>query len=306
MTRTDVHRPSAPEFDPEGYELRGVFDLRPEWPTPGEARARIELVNHLIGQGYRFAGVHPSDQCGHCGAHIRYAALMVRPDVAEMIYVGETCLDNRFSVSKTEFAELRKRAAALAKRHREISAHDEACAAHPALAYATYARNLRATVENRYGERAVRYSGLEWGLDVATDIMFRLARSGKISDAQIRLVGRIVDEQDAKLARFAEREAARLAKETSIEPLSAGRQEIEGVVVSRKAVNSEWGVSYKMLVKLDSGQRVYGTEPSSLQVGPGSRVRFTATVTPATDEPSFGFYSRPTKAEALERTFTHE
>jgi hypothetical protein len=42
MTRTDVHRPSAAEFDPADYDLRGVFDLHPEDGTTAD---RVRVVS---------------------------------------------------------------------------------------------------------------------------------------------------------------------------------------------------------------------------------------------------------------------
>jgi hypothetical protein len=108
ITRTDVHRPASADFYPELYRCVGVFDTQSEWPD--DRVARIEAVNALIAQGYR-SGHGSSSQCGHCGAYIRYAALMAREDVHEWIYVGETCLGGRFEMTKVEFDTLRKNAA---------------------------------------------------------------------------------------------------------------------------------------------------------------------------------------------------
>lgn len=51
MTRTDVHRPASPNFDPEAYEFRGVFDLRPEFTLAVKERARRPVTTT-----YRFKG----------------------------------------------------------------------------------------------------------------------------------------------------------------------------------------------------------------------------------------------------------
>jgi hypothetical protein len=55
----------------------------------------------------------------------------------------------------------------------------------------------------------------------------------------------------------------------------------------------------KMLVVTDTGWKVWGTMPAALDVDRGARVRFTATVKPSDDDPHFGFFSRPTKAQVL-------
>lgn len=148
MTRTDIHRPSAPEFDPEGYEFFGCFDLFPDVHdimAGGLQVSRQQVVSGLVEQGWRFTSVHGSNQCGHCGARIRYAALMGHRETKGLIYVGETCLDNRFSLTKGEFDTLRKNAAL----NRERNAKRERIAAlieqHPALVWASYAHNIAST-----------------------------------------------------------------------------------------------------------------------------------------------------------------
>jgi hypothetical protein len=52
-TRTDIHRPGSPEFNPGDYRCRGVFDLE-------EAHSivvRTTLVAALVGAGYSFTDV---------------------------------------------------------------------------------------------------------------------------------------------------------------------------------------------------------------------------------------------------------
>jgi hypothetical protein len=146
-TRTDIHRPSAPEFDPAAYELAGVFDLHPE---DGTLNFRRQIVGALVRQGLRFAGVHPTGQCDHCGAHIRYEALMIHRPTNTLVTIGETCLDERFLFStKDDFARLRAAAAAKAAATREAHRlHETAQAAvawlddsDPVLVELSYAGN---------------------------------------------------------------------------------------------------------------------------------------------------------------------
>src|SRR6476469_2003661 len=115
-TRTDIHRPSAAEFDPEGYEFVGAFDLHPEDGTWAD---RVRVVSDLVNRGITFAGVHPTGQCDHCGAHIRYEGMLVHTAPRKIVTVGEQCLDNRFMGSADEFASLRAEAARKAKITRE-------------------------------------------------------------------------------------------------------------------------------------------------------------------------------------------
>ena len=108
-------------------------------------------------------------------------------------------------------------------------------------------------------------------------------------------------------------EAARLA---AMAPLEAGRREIAGTVRAIKGEDSAYGygnrTDWKMLLELEDGHRVWGTVPSALfdalnagrEDGDpwipyddlrGRRVTLTATVKASDRDPSFGFYSRPTK-----------
>ena len=105
--RTDIHRPSAPGFDPEAYELRGVFDWHPE---DGDFRDFFKYLKPaLLADGYRLAPHASISQCGHCGSFIRYAAVMAHAPSMEYIVVGEDCLANRFeALTASEFQRLRK------------------------------------------------------------------------------------------------------------------------------------------------------------------------------------------------------
>jgi hypothetical protein len=76
-----------------------------------------------------------------------------------------------------------------------------------------------------------------------------------------------------------------------------GRVNIEGTVLSVKAIETDFGTTTKMLVDVGA-YRVWGTVPSSICPAIGWRVKFTAAITPR--EVGFGFYSRPTKAQSFE------
>ena len=61
-----------------------------------------------------------------------------------------------------------------------------------------------------------------------------------------------------------------------------------------------------MLVEFDDGNRVWGTVPKALFTGEtsgpeGRRVVFTAKVERSGDDEHFGFFSRPSKAQFLDK-----
>jgi len=319
----------APEFDPQAYDCHGVWDLRPEWPDPIATEGRLREVNDLVARGFR-CGSHGSFQCGHCGhAGIRYAALMARADVKEYIWVGETCLDARFTLEKAEFDQLRRQAKLDREAQRVKTTWLAACTRSPVLAYATYAENIQAGMEreaqhlglNRDGFFGVDHlfaARVSWGLNTAHDIARKARRYGEATDRQLALLARIMRETEEKWAAYLADELAKKALPPA-PPVPEGRQVFEGVVLSFKVVDGyfEGKSVIKMLVQADEGWRVYGTMPAALGyqthqdaegewhsveiVGVGDRVRFTATLKRSDRDHDFGFYSRPTSAEIVAR-----
>lgn len=102
-----------------------------------------------------------------------------------------------------------------------------------------------------------------------------------------------IEEVDAVIAEIEARAAARV-------PLEEGRREVIGFVKSLKTVESVYGVTYKMLVEQTDGGRVWGTVPAAIDPKVGDKVALIATVQRSDDDPSFGFYSRPTKPAILQ------
>jgi hypothetical protein len=284
--RSDIHRPSAPEFDPEAYQFYGVFDTRPEPGSYGmaEVAARREAVDRLIERGFRF-GAGSSGQCGHCGARIRYAALMVREDAKQFIFVGETCLDGRFEMTKAEFSAKRKAAALDSERIKREKATAAFFAEHPEVAWLAEPE----TVE------VLNDSFIE-------DLAFKAKRYGSLSTKQIAAAQVARERATKRAAEMVEREATKAALVAAgVKVPDEGRIQVAGKVLSAKWVENDFGGSVKLLVESDAGWKVWGTAPSSIavEVEAGDRVEFMATVEPSSDDPLFGFYKRPTKAQIL-------
>src|SRR6202012_4048526 len=92
-----------------------VVDFYPEEGTSSRESGWFdanESIKALQGAGYTWAQAHTDNaQCQHCGARLRYAALLKHEATKEILWVGETCLDNRFSgMTKAQFDHLRKTA----------------------------------------------------------------------------------------------------------------------------------------------------------------------------------------------------
>lgn len=114
---------------------------------------------------------------------------------------------------------------------------------------------------------------------------------------QIRSGKNLSERQRSAVLASAQRTADRAAEDAAAADVPVGRVEVSGVVLTIKWVDGMYRDTQKMLVKADSGFKVWGTVPTSImEADKGDRVTFTATVEPSKDDPKFGFYKRPAKA----------
>jgi hypothetical protein len=142
---------------------------------------------------------------------------------------------------------------------------------------------------------ALRHASVEAGEafdGFVLDILFKAVKF-PVTERQAAAVGKALE-------RMAEREAQAAQEEAEARPVPTGRIVVEGEVLTTKWQDSSFGGTLKMLVK-GEGWKVWGSVPSGLRgLEKGDKVRFTATVEASEDDPSFGFFKRPTKAEVLE------
>ena len=106
----------------------------------------------------------------------------------------------------------------------------------------------------------------------------------------------------AKEAREAEIEAEKEA--ASPVPEKEGRIEVEGEIVAASWKCHDFGETLKITVKHEDGWKVWGSAPKVFGRDEselvGKIVSFTAKVSRSQDDNTFGFFSRPTKAEITE------
>lgn len=301
MSRTDIHAPSSESFDPAAYTCWGCYDNSPEpffGPDLGLKEYR-EQVKNLLRDGYR-PGRGGFCVCGHCGASIRYFALLVRDDVKEFIHVGEQCLDNRFDLAAEEFQALRK----AAKLNRERANRDERIAA-----LVQENQSVAWLVEN--------------GSDVQTseflsDVRQKFLDNGRLSPGQVGAVERAKAGIERRKQWAAERAAKSAALVAAGVRAPEGRVEVEGEIVSARVQQSDFGDNVKIVVKTDAGWACWLTLPSSLgdslrddngnhlyslsetaDAVKGKRVRLTATLTRSPSDQTFAFGKRPAKASFI-------
>jgi hypothetical protein len=274
MIRTDVHSPS--NLVTEDYEYAYSFDAH---PTEGNRSDCVPIVNMLIADGFRFDQVYGDGKCDHCGANIRYRAVLKHLPSRTLIQVGETCLDNRFELASEDFHRLRKAAELNRSRRRISNLRAEWMAIDSdreiAFAWATFS-----VANNEFGYNGIRHT-----------FVSHINRYGTVSDKFVRAIMRDM----AKTERIAEERASQKAK---MNPVVEGKGiTITGTIVSIKIHENDYGIREVMTVRDDRGFLVWGTQPASLYDAiVGSRVSFIANIEKSDRDETFGFFKRPRKA----------
>lgn len=146
-----------------------------------------------------------------------------------------------------------------------------------------------------------------WAITTLRDLRSKVRKYGSLSEKQeafaLGLHKQAVETIEASVNEVAIREAAIAAGLRAPE----GRQTISGVIKSIKWIDSDFGGSFKTLVELDNGTRVYGTLPSdqqessqhingawvTYQAEVGDKVEITATFEVSQKDILFGFFKRP-------------
>ncbi len=290
-TRTDVHSPT--NLVTEDYDFLGCGDFG-GYDEPGYSPLMTPYAQQLLKEGWKFADVETAG-CQHCGARLRYYAVLLHNPSKSFLRVGETCLDNRFSLATKEFQSLRK--AAKLNRERRVQAEVRAEFRRDHADVIDFLTKKVEEATEKFGYTPdPEYDDCGY-LGFYLSIEQKLMRYGTLSERQVEAVRK-------GIVKSAEFEARKAAEAKTATPVIEGRIVITGEVVSLKEVDSNYGTTTKMVVKDDRGFRVYGTVPASIDsidgefLRKGHRVTFTATVKASEKDPTFGFYSRPTKASA--------
>lgn len=150
--------------------------------------------------------------------------------------------------------------------------------------------------------------------------MRKALESGSMSPRQIDAACNAVLRDQAREAKRAAIAAEKAALIDAGVTVPTGRMQITGEIVSIREQDNNFsyhgGVTHKLIIKTDDGWTVMGTMPKSLapssytggdestptsyaaqvQALKGRRVTLTATVEQGRQDPTFGFYSRPTRA----------
>ena len=144
------------------------------------------------------------------------------------------------------------------------------------------------------------YGKISWAVATLGDMHGTIRRFGKLSHKQFDLARKLHTESLDKIEQDRDRAEQLAAAVEAGFRAPVGRVAVEGVVVSTKWVDSDFGGSTKCLVDFGNGTRAWGTLPSSVETGKGDRVRFRASFELSDKDPLFSFYKRPTNWERLD------
>lgn len=255
-TRTDRHRPSADEFDPQDYAFTGVVhDNTPDFPQTNADFLNVR--GHLLDQGYTFSGIHGgTGQCDHCGSYLRYSALMIHVPTRTLIYVGEQCLDNRFeAMTKDEFNRARRNAQLARESRHLLIAFNQLCDGDQDLTYATYAGNIGAALVD--GKRWEDTFRADYPVSTVVDIMKNVREYGNITPRQAAFVVKMLDQIDnaeaVKAAKDAERTATAAARPNAAIGELGERRVFEGTVRWFENYAGNYGWTTVMIIDTAEG-----------------------------------------------------
>jgi len=216
--------------------------------------------------------------CDHCGSRIRYVAQLKNLSTGEIINVGETCLDSRFGITRAEFDALRAEGRLNAQRKTIAERVDAFKIEFPIV------NELIARREEHY---------------ILADLAGKFERDATLSTKQLDLVAKLFVQVDEQKVRKAERDAKSAELIAQGVKCPEGRISIDGIILSVKSYENDYGFQMKMLVQDVFGFKVWSSVPEYRDVKAGMQIRFTATVTPSNDDLLFGFAKRPAKCTVL-------
>ena len=263
-TRTDIHRPSAPDFDPQDYTLFGVYNLARKMkvidsiefipPSLWIEHSHMEPSEFAIetkaleshgwstdiitnANGKERDSVH-AKQCAHCGQRLKYGALLSNESEKSLIVIGEDCLWNRFQeVTAAQFKQLREDAKAKAAATRSMERKNTALKENPGLA-----------------------AGYDSTNSFVQDVMRRFDRKGEITERQLAAVLKVV-KQDAERA---ERKAQWTTEAELAADAPTGKVTVTGEIISTKWQESMYGSTHKMILKTEAGWKLWVTVPNNI------------------------------------------
>jgi hypothetical protein len=282
--REDIHKPSM--LDPAEYDFIAAFYQGDSPWIAKSYQAEMELYDQAINDCNVFMGNFFHKQtCDHCGAAFNHGVLFLHVPTDELIHVGHICASETVGLPDRA-AKAKKAAEKFAREQKAIEAQRESTA--------------EWREENSELVSWLAGQDMETVHDFIRDMQRTLDKWGKLSEGQARATRKWMDGQE----KFQARKAEEVKRVENAPILENGRHVLQGEIVSTKWSDGAYGTQPKMTVLLDTGNKVYGTIPTSIlpvEISnlKGHRVNFVATVKRSDRDEHFGFFSRPSSASLI-------
>ena len=286
--RTDKHCPSR--IQPEDYQYVAMEYMKTDSLQDALflTREREILRSHMERTRGSWSQHQHGGNCMICGAYCIYMAVFYHPESNSYIRTGMICAEKMhmgvpyiFRTFRKNVKEARARIAGKAKA--EVLLKDAGLE----QAWTIFNQELSEF------DVQVQNSAL-----TIRDIVHTVIRYGNLSEKQSNFIRTLID----RIQRWPEIQAQREREKEAAEDCPKGKVEITGEIVSIK-VKEGWGGYDRivMTVKDDRGFLVWGTLPNNIPSdSKGNRIKFSANVEPSDNDPKFGFFKRPTKAEKID------
>jgi hypothetical protein len=331
MKRTDTHRPAV--IVPADYEFVAFEFEQPTGDVMADAEIhrwnRRMITLHMERTGGKRSGHEHGGNCGICGnANAIYTAMFWHKPSNTYIRTGRDCcekLDAGVNFNKFIEGVKAEQAFRAGKRKAQAFLASHGLEAAWALSLASEAdlpKDPRRTRKEQGWDDVnsvntiIEVTELYFEERTIRDIVGKLVKYGSISEKQVAFVRKLLDAIPARAGKEAAR-AAEIAAAKPV-PVTDKRITIKGKVLSIRPA-TEFAPT-KILVQHADGWKVWGSMPTILadivqhpaidgrpgwseavytQIDKGDEIQFDARVTVSKDDPKFGFYKRPTKAQNL-------
>lgn len=234
--RTDIHSPKS--IIPANYRCVVNYALPSVCDGVAVPAINMEVVVELQ-RTQKFFHKGGPGSCSICGARFNYGDVWVHEPTQEHIHVGHDCADKYRlltdrSAYELELGRARKAAAAAMTKAQNAEIKQSFLESHPGL------------------EDALKTDHY-----IVADIASRFNQHHVLSEKQVDLVMKLAAEARAPVAEEKHVQA----------PVSDKRVTFAGTVVSAKMVDSQFGESYKMTVKVETEEgswMAWGTIPANI------------------------------------------
>ena len=282
-----VHNPV--NFEPSDYKIIGYFDNVPPQASPMADWSDPDSVSYFKQRRANwesdFKSLFPNGnafKCQHCGqANVRYVVAALHEKTGEHVCFGDICCERLNFENHDKFRAAQVRSRAQAEMKRLKLEQDQADFLKANQSFAEAFKEARTNVDAHSRNH------------FASDIAHKFLIYGSLSEKQVAAFISSI----ARDLKFAADKAAEAEHAVDLPLLVEGKVSMTGEILSIKEQYTDFGSCWKMLVKLEDGNKVWGTVPSSISDAErGDTITFSATVTKSDKDDHFGFFKRPTKA----------